>query len=111
MPDLKHIEMTVEATLNSLNAVKPASPGPFFFTRVHARLSRQKRNIWEEISLLLSKPAVAIAGICLIICINAVTVMDLKGTGSSIAEQNDPIYDEEYNMAVTSFYDFENTEP
>jgi hypothetical protein len=111
MPDFKHIEAMVEDTLNSLNLVKPAGPGPFFFTRVQARLSRQKRNIWEEISLLLSKPAVAIAGICLIILINAVTVIDLKGTAPSIAEQNEPIYDEDYNMAVTSFYDFENTEP
>lgn len=101
----------VEDTLKCLDNVKPASPGPFFFTRVQARLSNTQSNMWEKISLLLSKPAVAIAGICLIIFINAVTVIDLKEASPSIAEQNEPIYDEEYNMAVTSFYDFENTEP
>ena len=101
----------VEDTLNSLNNVKPAGPGAFFYTRVHARLSRTKRNMWEEISLLLSRPAVAIAGICLIIFINAMTVIDQKETNPTLAEQYEPIYDEEYSMAVTSFYDIENTEP
>ena len=111
MPVLKHIEIVVEDTLNSLNDVKPAGPGAFFYTRVHARLTGTKRNIWEEISVLLSKPAVAIAGICLIIFINAMTVIDQKEVSPTLAEQNDPIYDEEYSMAVTSFYDIENTEP
>jgi hypothetical protein len=111
MPEIKHIEVIVEDTMNSLNNVKPAGPGAFFYTRVHARLSKTKRNIWEEISALLSKPAVAIAGICLIIFINAMTVIDQKEVGPTLAEQNEPIYDEEYSMAVTSFYDIENTEP
>ena len=111
MPDLKHIEALVEDTLNSLNHVKPAGPGAFFYTRVHARLSSTKRNMWEAISLLLSRPAVATAGICLIIFINAMTVIDRNKTGPTLAEQYEPIYDEEYSMAVTSFYDIENTEP
>ena len=111
MPDLKHIQVMVEETLNSLDHVKPAGPGAFFYTRVHARLSQAKRNIWEEISLLLSKPAVALAGICLILFINAITVIDQKEISPTLAEQYEPIYDEEYSMAVTSFYDIENTEP
>lgn len=111
MPDLKHIDVMVEDTLNSLNNVKSAGPGAFFYTRVHARLSKTKRNIWDEISLLLSKPAVAIAGICVIIFINAMTVIDYKEVSPTLAEQNEPVYDEEYSMAVTSFYDIENTEP
>ena len=111
MPDLKHIEVMVEDTLNSLSNVKPAGPGAFFYTRVHARLSRTKRNLWEEISLMLSRPAVALVGICLIIFINAMTVIDQKEKSPTLAEQIEPIYDEEYSMAVTSFYDIENTEP
>jgi hypothetical protein len=111
MKDFKHIEPAVEETLRSLDGLKTASPGPFFFTRVQARLNRSERNVWEKLSMLLSRPTVAIAGICLIIFINTLTVLDLKDTAPSLAEQNEPIYDEEYNMAVTSFYDIENTEP
>src|SRR5688572_2478238 len=107
MPDLKHIGVMVEDTFNSLNDVKPAGPGAFFYTRVHARLSQQKKNMWEKISVLLSKPAVAIAGICLIIFINAMTVIDQKVGTQTLAEQTEPVYDEEYSMAVTSFYDIE----
>lgn len=111
MKDIKHISPEVEATLSSFDGLKTASPGPFFFTRVQARLNKTERSIWEKMSLLLSRPTVAIAGICLIIFINTITVLELKDTAPSLAEQNDPIYDEEYNMAVTSFYDIENTEP
>jgi hypothetical protein len=111
MKDFKHIESEVEQALKSIDALKPANPGPFFFTRVQARLNRTERNVWDKLSVLLSKPAVAIAGICFIILINTVTVLDIKETLPSLAEQSEPIYDEEYNMAVTSFYDIENTEP
>ena len=111
MKDFKHIESQVEKTLRSIDAVKQASPGPFFFTRVQARLNRTDRTIWDKLSVLLSKPTVAIAGICLIIFVNTVTVLDIKETLPTLAEQSEPIYDDEYSMAVTSFYDIENTEP
>jgi hypothetical protein len=107
----KHIEAIIEETLGSLDKVNPASPGPFFYTRVHARLTKQERNMWEKLSVLLSRPAVAIAGICLIIFINTLTVLDKQRQGPAFGEQNEQVYDEEYTMAVTSFYDFENTEP
>ena len=111
MKDSKHIQVKVEETLSSLNQVQRAGAGPFFYTRLQARLTKTERNIWEKLSILLSRPAVAIVGICLIIFINTLTVIDIKQASPSLAEQTEPIYDEEYNLAVTSFYDIENLEP
>ena len=111
MKDFRHIEQEIDQTLKSVDMVKSASPGPFFFTRVQARLARTEKNLWERMGMLVSRPAVVIAGICFIIIINTVTVLDFKDITPSLADQNEPIYDEEYNMAVTSFYYIENTEP
>jgi len=111
MKDFKHIQAEIEAAMASLDGIRPAAPQPFFYTRLHARLNRSERNVWERLSVLLSKPSVAIAGICLVIFINTLTFIDFKESTPSLAEQNEPVYDEEYNLAVTSFYEIENTEP
>ena len=106
-----HIQQKVGEALSSLDHITPASAGPFFYTRVHARLTRSEKNIWEKLSLLVSRPSVAIIGICLVIFVNTLTVLDFKETAPSIAEQTEPVYDEEYSLAVTSIYDIENSEP
>jgi hypothetical protein len=107
------IRKKVNETLDSLEGIQRVEPGSFFFTRVMARLEREERNIWELTGSFISRPAVAIAGLFLILCINAFILFERSPATidqSSLAIQAVPV--EEYALtADNSNYDYENTEP
>ncbi|MDP9230298.1 MAG: hypothetical protein M3O67_06475 [Bacteroidota bacterium] len=103
----------IENTLNSLNGLQRATPGHFFFTRVLARLQKNKKDIWETMGGLLARPIITIAGIILIIALNAIVIFQITSAPTnSVADQNDQSVADEYNFAVTAIYDNnENPEP
>jgi hypothetical protein len=110
------IESKVEAALNSLDGMRSASPGPFFFTRVQARLQREEKNVWEKMIAFVCRPAVAITMTCLVITINAAVIFQHKESPrdystSALADQTDQSVYEEFNVASNSFYEFEIKEP
>ena len=73
MKQRNDIEKRVEETLNSLDGIQRATPQPWLFSRVKARLIREEaeeRTVWGTIGSFLSKPVVAIAGLCLILILN-----------------------------------------
>jgi hypothetical protein len=105
------IDIEVEATLNSLEGVLPASPRPFFFTRVQARLNKEERTYWEALSSFIAKPAIAFTVIIIILVMNAVAVFEQTDSTPVLAEQTEQSAYEEFNLAANSFYDFENAEP
>jgi len=104
----------VEETLNSLDGIKRATPQPWLFSRIKARLSREEaeeRTVWGTMGSFLSRPVVAIAGLCLILLFNGALLLNQPGEGSSaaIAVQNEqqPSDSESY-IASSSSFDFEN---
>jgi hypothetical protein len=114
MDNNKKIEEKLNQVMNSLDGIQQADPGPFFFTRVQARLVREKGAGTFGLFLnYVSKPSVALAGISMIILINAAVLFYHKaGTGSNNAnEQIETAYSEDFNttVATNSYYD-ENTE-
>ena len=99
--------------LESLEGIQKAEPAPWFFTRVKAKLERERHNIWETTGSYMARPAIAIAGLLFILCINAFIVFQKDTTDPipSYAVQNT---DEEIVLTAsnTSFsYDYENIEP
>ena len=108
------IEKRVEDTLNSLDGIKRATPQPWLFSRIKARLSREEadeRTVWGAIESFLSKPAVVIAGLCLILLFNGALLLNQPKEGSSagIAVQNEQVpSDSESFIASSSSFDFEN---
>jgi hypothetical protein len=105
------IENEVEATLNSLEGVLPASPRPFFFTRVQARLNKNEQTYWEVLSSFIAKPAIAFTVIIAIVVMNAVAVFEQTESAPVLADQTEQSAYDEFNLAANSFYDFENAEP
>jgi hypothetical protein len=113
---MKHgndIEKKVEETLNSLDGIKRATPQPWLFSRIKARLSREEaeeRTVWGTMGSFLSKPVVAIAGLCLILLFNGAVLLNQPKEGSSagIAVQNEQPSDSESFIASSSSFDFEN---
>jgi hypothetical protein len=108
------IEKRVEEVLNSLDGIKRATPQPWLFSRIKARLSQEEaeeRTVWGTMGSFLSKPVVAIAGVCLILLFNGVLLFYQPSQSSSngIAVQNEiQPSDSESFVASNSSFDFEN---
>jgi len=103
----------VNETLQSLEGIKRAEVTSYFFTRLKARLERDDKNIWETIGSLLARPAVAVAGLCVILALNAFILFtkDTETSSATITIQNEQLPVEEYILAVaTNSYDYENLE-
>ena len=105
----EQIQKEIEKTLQSLDGVKRAEANSFLFTRIKARMQK-KDSQWEERTFsFLSRPAIAVAIVVLVMAVNAWAVW-----GSSPVENpaNDVVASElasEYNtVASVTNYDYEN---
>ena len=101
------IEKKIETALNSLDHVTRVGPGPFFFTRVQARLSRKDRTVWENISGFLARPVVAFSVVCLIISLNTLVIINGEKTPGS-SDQTSFIIPDESEVDTIAFYEKEN---
>ena len=106
-----HIEKLVEETISSFDGVKRAEPKPFLLTRILARKRGEDavQNIWTRAGSFLSKPAVAFAGLVLIVFVNAAIIMSNSDDNSSV--QNSTSSKDDFAINVISIYDNENQEP
>ena len=105
------INKKIEKILSSFEGIEKASPNPFFFTRLEARMQNQK-SIWEQISSFVAKPIIAFACICLLIMINAAVIFSSSNASNSTASQNNELATaDEYNLVSSAFYEFVNTKP
>jgi hypothetical protein len=105
IPDMKRIEKALE----SLDGIQRATPQPYFYTRLKARLDRKERE-WSGITGLISRPAYALAMICVVLLVNTWAVMNSSNESNPvnpIQVANDQQLPDEYNVAVNTFYDYE----
>lgn len=108
--DNDQIDKKIAEAMDSISPANRATPRPFLYTRIMARMSRKKETEWERAGSFFSKPAVAIAGLCLIIGIN-VSVIAFKYTTKTSASTADQQLANEDMSTVASLYDIENSEP
>ena len=101
------IEKKIETALNSLEYVTRVGPGPFFFTRVQARISRKDRTAWETISGFIAKPAVAFTVVCLIISLNTFVILNRDQT-PVISDQTSFFAADDSDVDTIAFYEEEN---
>jgi hypothetical protein len=110
MKQRSELDRSVDRTLESLDGIERASPAPWLFTRVKARLTREDRTTWSMMSTFLSRPAVTIAGLCLILVLNAALLLNKGRSGNTEvpvvhAEQ---VMESESLIASSSSFDYEN---
>ena len=113
MNNKKHIEKLIGETMDSLDGAGRATPKPFLFTRINARLNKKEESVWETAARFITRPAVIIAGLCMIISINALVIVYNNTTGSTsttVADQLSATADE-FSTTVATLDDIENTEP
>lgn len=107
-----NIQTNVEQAMQSLEGIQSASPGAFFFTRVQARMNKIEQNIWEIVSAFIARPVVAFLVICLVVVMNVIVVFEHKQSSAYLADQPEQsLYDDDFTLASTTFYDDEITEP
>ena len=53
-------DQELEAILNSLDGIQKATPQPFLYTRLMARMQRADDNAWSRALQFVSKPAFAL---------------------------------------------------
>lgn len=110
----KKIEQLVEETFSSLDGVKRAEAKPFLLTRVLARMQADEAgadNIWTKAGAFLSRPGVALAGLLLIVLMNAAIILsNVNGKRNNTVQSLSSAKDE-FAINVISIYDTENLEP
>ena len=111
----KNIENRVEEAMNSLDGIGQASPGPFFYTRVQARLQKQGSSRWESVTSFITRPTVALAGLCIIVLLNAVAFYlqpdSSSGAATATLSSSEQGYADEYHNLASNFLYDENPEP
>ncbi len=101
----------IEDAIHSIDSIQKASPPPFFFTRLEARMQREK-NIWEKITSFIAQPAIAFACVCLVIMINAFVIFSSSNSKKIVAQQNNELATvDEYSQITGTFYEIENIKP
>ena len=105
-----HIDKLVEETINSLDGLSRAKANPFLFTRVEARLRQGSKSAWDQAVAFISRPAVALAMLGLVILSNAVAMWQTRSE-DLVTDQAQLALSEEYNISVTAFYEEETPEP
>ena len=99
------IQKQVHDTLDSLNGIQRAEPIPFLFTRVMARINNKQNSVWEKLSYVFSKPAVAFATVILFIAINAVVLFSVAGNSPSAPQEPALMAGNDFGLSVNSIYD------
>ena len=110
MTSKEKIQQEIEQTLQCLDGAKRAEANPFLFTRIKARMDR-KANVWETTFSFISKPAIAIAIVVLVMAVNGWALWDNSGSGTTenvTADTNVSELANEYNVvASVDNYDYE----
>jgi hypothetical protein len=106
-PDM---ENKIESVLDSLDGIHRASPRPYFFARLQAKMAKGERD-WGGLIGFISRPVYALAMVCIVLSIN--TWIVFKDTDDSLpvnafsATGSNDTPEEEYNVAVITFYNYD----
>jgi len=112
MTSKEKIQQEIEQTLQSLDGLKRAEANPFLFTRIQARMNK-KSSRWEERAFsFLSRPAIAVAIVVVVMVVNGWALWGNSASGSNetvTADTNVSELANEYNVvASVDNYDYEN---
>ncbi len=110
MKNRSELDRKIQETLDSLNGLKRASAPDFFFTRLQAKLVYESRSIWDRAGSFITRPLVFATVLAAVVFTNFIVVFkeEVNIASQSSIEKQGP---EEYNLALTSFYESEITEP
>ena len=110
MTSKEKIQQEIEQTLQSLEGIKRAEANPFLFTRIQARMAK-KETVWERTFSFISKPAIAMAIVLLVMVVNGWALLGSGSTNDNVVGDTSNVSElaNEYNVvASVDNYDYEN---
>jgi hypothetical protein len=112
MESKSHIQKKIEETLESLDNISKASPLPFFYTRLEARMMKEEMNSWERVGKFLSRPAIAFASVGLVLMLNTFAFIRYTSQDNLSKDQQEIAAADEYNRTTSMFnYNIDNAQP
>ena len=109
MTSQEKIQQEIEQTLQCLDGAKRAEANPFLFTRIKARMAK-KDGAWERTFSFISRPAIAMAIVLLVMAVNGWALLGSNSNSNVISDSaNVSELANEYNVvASVDNYDYEN---
>ncbi len=105
MKENKNMDEKINETLNSLEGLDRASPGPYFFTRLQQRLQSSKKSTWEIVARFISKPAFALGSLLIVILLNIALLVNNPAKSDRFEDGSD-----DYSIAASLINIYENPE-
>mgnify|MGYP001043571583 CR=1 FL=1 len=106
------LKKLVEESINSMDGAQRAEPAPYLLTRINARMQRPVYSTWDSISMILSRPGVAIAAATFLIIVNLAIYSSGNNSQDVKVPQSTQLSTEVYSYNTTSaLYDLENITP
>ncbi len=105
--NLKDKKQEVDLVLDSLEGMRQATPNPFLYTRIRARMANRTRTVWEKVSDGLAKPWVAASLAAILILLNAFIVLNASGgdDAGQVPEEHLIASNADYTTHTASFYE------
>jgi hypothetical protein len=103
------IQRKIDQAMDSILGIMPATPAPFFYTRLEARLAREDDSVWIRAGSLITRPAFVLLTVLIVlmlnvfVAINETDVMSTQSDGNEMATADD--------LGTNAFYDIENVQP
>jgi hypothetical protein len=111
MDNNTHIDKLIEESLHSADGAGRATPRPFLLTRIMARMQRKKESAWDKAVNYITRPAFVIAGLCLVLGVNAMAIAFNNDDPSTAVAADQIASIDDFSTSVTTLYDIENNEP
>ena len=105
MTDKRLIQEQVDKTLESLNDIQRAEANPYLFNRIKQRLQREERSVWTHVITFISRPAIAIAAIVLLLMMNASIIFKSDSSTAQIGLDAEQAFATEYSLSDSTIYD------
>jgi hypothetical protein len=103
------MQKKIDEAMDSVLNIERATPTPFFYTRLQARMANEETGLWEALGRLVARPAFAAATVSLVLMMNIYVVFhrfsptDDAPAFSEFASSED--------LRTTTYYDLENVQP
>jgi hypothetical protein len=109
MNKMTDIQRRVDEAMDSILDIGQATPQPFFYTRLMARIQSQE-NGWEKISKLISRPAVAFITVSMVLMLNIYVAFNETATLPTGSPEISEVATAD-DLGTNTFYDIENVQP
>ena len=109
MNKMTDIQNRIDEAMDSILNIGQATPQPFFYTRLMARIQRPESSGWEKISGLISRPVFAFITLSTVLMLNIYVA--LNETSSSVNSGEISEVATADDLGTNTFYDIENVQP